>query len=154
MLAALLAAAVAASIVTGTGPKAERDAVFKQEEKVAYATTIAEGLSCFDPRIVQDDFFPPQRRGLDQVKQDFGVYMSDYSTFKAHIDDIVIDVQGDLAVAYSHQHFTAPGKDGVPNLDAMIRQTDVLRKENGQWLITYQHLSVPIDLRTGKAVFK
>ena len=42
----------------------------------------------------------------------------------------------------------------MPNLDAMIRQTDVLRKENGQWLITYQHLSVPIDLRTGKAFFR
>ena len=151
MIAWLAAAAVTA--ITGTGPQVDRDMVFKLEEKVAYATSIAEGLSCVDPAIVQDDFFPPQRRGLEQVKQDFAVYMSDYSGFKAHIDDISIDVQGDLAVAYSHQHFTAPGKDGVPNLDAEVRQTDVLRKRDGRWLITYQHLSVPIDLRTGKAVF-
>jgi ketosteroid isomerase-like protein len=57
-------------------------------------------------------------------------------------------------VAYSHQHFTAAGRSGKPKLDAVVRQIDVLHKENGQWLIIYQHLSVPIDIHTGQAVWK
>jgi ketosteroid isomerase-like protein len=130
----------------------ERAAAQKVVEQVSYATTIEEGLATFDPAIVQDDFFGPQRRGVAEVRKDFDVYMQHYTGFKAHIEDIIVDVQGDLAVSYSHQHFTARGTNGTPDLDAVVRQTDVLRKTSGKWLITYEHLSLPIDLKTGNAV--
>jgi ketosteroid isomerase-like protein len=132
----------------------ERAAIIKAEEGVAYATTVEAGLAYFDPDIIQDDFFPPQRRGVAEVRKDFDVYMANYSDFRAKILDITVDLQGDLAVAYSHQSFIAKGKDGAPDLDAVVRQTDVLRKKNGKWLITYQHLSVPVDLKTGLAAWK
>lgn len=131
----------------------EKEAVRQVDILVSTATTVEAGLSTFDPYILQDDFFPPQRRGIAEVRKDFDVYMANYTDFKADIKDMTVDVGGDLAVAYSHQHFTAKGKNGTPDLDAMIRQTDILKKKNGKWLITYQHLSVPIDLKTGKAVF-
>ena len=31
------------------------------------------------------------------------------------------------------------------------RQTDVWRKTNGQWKLIHQHVSYPIDVKTGKA---
>jgi ketosteroid isomerase-like protein len=151
-LAALMAGAPLAASAQTSMDKAKAE-VLAVEKKVANATTPQEGLSCFDPSIVQDDFFGPQRRGVPGVSKDFDVYMHDYATFKATIDDMKIDVQGDLAVAYSHQHFVAKGQNGAPDLNAEVRQTDVLRLRGGKWLITYQHLSVPIDLITGKAVF-
>ena len=161
---ALCAALLLAGIATGVhaappvpadtpAQAREKAAVRKVEELVANATTPQAGLSTFDKDALQDDFFAPQRRGLAQIAQDFQVYMDNYSSFHADILDMQIDVQGNLAVAYSHQHFTAAGKNGKPRLDATIRQTDVLHKENGKWLITYQHLSVPIDIHTGRAVF-
>jgi ketosteroid isomerase-like protein len=130
---------------------AEEVAVRKMVEQVSYATSVEEGLAAYDPAIVQDDFFGPQRRGVADVRKDFDVYMQNYSDFKAHIEDITVDVQGTLAVAYSHQHFRAKGKNGTPDLDTVVRQTDVLHKAGGKWLITYEHLSLPIDLKTGKA---
>jgi hypothetical protein len=32
-----------------------------------------------------------------------------------------------------------------------VRVTDGYRKINGKWLITQEHVSVPVDLETGKA---
>lgn len=142
------------ALAESTQLEKDREAVRQVDILVSTATTIEAGLSTFDPDILQDDFFPPQRKGIAEVRKDFDVYMANYSDFKADIKDMTVDVGGDLAVAYSHQHFTAKGKNGTPDLDAMVRQTDILKKKNGKWLITYQHLSVPIDLKTGKAVFK
>jgi ketosteroid isomerase-like protein len=55
-------------------------------------------------------------------------------------------------IAYSRciqsGYFTA--KDGS-RLDAAVRVTDVLRKVKGQWLIVQEHVSVPVDLASGKA---
>jgi ketosteroid isomerase-like protein len=31
-----------------------------------------------------------------------------------------------------------------------MRLTDVYRRINGQWLIEHEHVSVPVDLDTGK----
>jgi len=132
----------------------EKAAVLKVEELVANAQTPELGLSCFDPDALQDDFFPPQRHGVKQINEDFKVYMDNFNTFHADIKDMTIQVNGDLAVAMSHQHFTAHGSHGNANMDIVVRQTDVLHKKNGKWLITYQHLSVPVDILTGKAQMK
>jgi ketosteroid isomerase-like protein len=32
-----------------------------------------------------------------------------------------------------------------------LRLTDVLREINGKWLIVHEHVSVPVDVATGKA---
>jgi ketosteroid isomerase-like protein len=33
----------------------------------------------------------------------------------------------------------------------VVRSTDVLRKQKGQWLIVQEHNSFPVDLATGQA---
>ena len=130
----------------------DRDDVLAVEQLVANAATPELGLSCYDPDVVQDDFFAPQRRGIKEVARDFDVYMAHYTHFHADILDMSIEVQGDLAVAYSHQRFVAQGRAGGADLNAVVRQTDVLRKKSGKWLITYQHISLPIDIETFKPV--
>jgi ketosteroid isomerase-like protein len=35
-------------------------------------------------------------------------------------------------------------------IDLTVRVTDVYRKINGTWLIVHEHVSVPVDLDTGK----
>jgi ketosteroid isomerase-like protein len=48
------------------------------------------------------------------------------------------------------QRATATTVDGKP-FNVTFRSTDVWRKRNGQWKIISVHVSVPIDLKTGKA---
>lgn len=155
MFAVAMLAATTASARPAEQDQRQRDeeAVRKVDVLVSTATTVEAGLSTFDNSVIQDDFFAPQRRGVAEVRKDFDVYMANYKSFKAEILDMKVDVDGSLAVAMSYQHFTAKGKNGTPDLDALIRQTDVLKKRSGKWLITYQHLSVPIDIKTGQAIF-
>ncbi len=153
-LAAAMIPLMATSAMAETDLEREKAAVIAVDVLVSTATTAEAGLSTFAPDVLQDDFFPPQRKGVSEVAKDFDYYMANYADFKAVILDMNADVDGNLAVVYSHQHFLAKGKNGTPDLDAMIRQTDILHKINGAWKITYQHLSVPIDIKTGKAIYK
>jgi ketosteroid isomerase-like protein len=36
-------------------------------------------------------------------------------------------------------------------VDLTVRVTDGYRKRKGKWFITHEHVSVPVDLATGKA---
>jgi len=56
---------------------------------------------------------------------------------------------GKLALARSVQHVTAK-VNGKP-FEMTFRVTDLWRKTHGQWKLIHSHLSVPVDLKTGKA---
>jgi len=55
-------------------------------------------------------------------------------------------------LAYSHciQPLIVTAKDGS-KFSITLRVSDCYRKINGKWLITMEHVSVPVDLETGKA---
>ncbi|HEY2469923.1 MAG TPA: hypothetical protein VGI45_19050 [Terracidiphilus sp.] len=36
-------------------------------------------------------------------------------------------------------------------VDVAVRVTDCFKKVNGKWLIAHTHVSVPVDMQTGKA---
>jgi len=62
-----------------------------------------------------------------------------------------LDVVADRNLAYSHsiQHVAGTDKQGK-KLDLTVRVTDVYKKARGRWLIVHEHVSVPVDLDTGK----
>jgi len=57
---------------------------------------------------------------------------------------------GDLAWAHSIQTMSGALKDGK-KFDLTVRVTDGYKRINGQWLIAHEHVSVPVDVLTGKA---
>jgi ketosteroid isomerase-like protein len=70
---------------------------------------------------------------------------------KIAITDLAITVDGNLGFSHSIQRVTGTGKQGNP-VDRTVRVTDGYRKIGGTWLIALEHISVPVDLKTGKAV--
>jgi len=54
--------------------------------------------------------------------------------------------------AYSHSivHFACVNGDNT-KLDLILRVTDGYANFGGKWLISHEHISVPVDLATGKA---
>ena len=154
MIAAFALAGPGLALADAASHAADVAEVTRLDVLCSTATDPEAGLSTFAPDVLQDDFFPPERHGVAEVRQDFAAYMDAYSTFHADILDMKAEVDGDLGVVISHQHFTAKGHNGTPDLDAMVRQIDVYHKVNGKWAITYQNLSTPIDLKTGHAVWK
>lgn len=58
---------------------------------------------------------------------------------------------GDMGYAVSTQNYNSDIKGGGV-LDFVFRETDVFEKRNGKWWIVHQHISIPVDLASGKAI--
>ena len=84
-------------------------------------------------------------------------YRKDWQTFFASVDGPInveltdLDIAADRNLAFGHsiQRVTATDKQGK-RLDLTVRVTRVYKKTRGQWLIIHEHVSVPVDLDTGK----
>jgi ketosteroid isomerase-like protein len=68
---------------------------------------------------------------------------------KFEIADLDVFTAGALGYGHSIQHVAGTGAKGQP-IDITVRVTDVYRKTNGKWLIEHEHVSVPVDLDSGK----
>lgn len=66
------------------------------------------------------------------------------------IKNLTINTDGNLGYSYSFQLYVAMTKAGKP-IDLTMRVTDVYRRSGGQWLIVEEHVSLPVNLRTGQA---
>jgi ketosteroid isomerase-like protein len=97
------------------------------------------------------DVVPPrQHLGADAYRKAWvGFFASFNGTPKIAITDLGITVDGNLGFSHSIQHVTGTDKQGRP-IDRTVRVTDGYRKIGGNWLIALEHISVPVDLATGK----
>lgn len=66
------------------------------------------------------------------------------------ISHLSITVVGPVAYGHSIQKVMFTRKSGS-KAELVVRVTDVYRKLHGKWLIVQEHVSVPVDLDTGKA---
>ena len=71
-------------------------------------------------------------------------------TPKIAITDLAITVDGNLGFSHSIQHVTGTDAQGH-SVDRTVRVTDGYRKIGGVWMIVLEHVSVPVNLKTGKA---
>jgi uncharacterized protein (TIGR02246 family) len=99
------------------------------------------------------DVIPPRQYvGWDAYKKDFE---STFAGIKGpmHFDirDLSITAEGKLAYSHSIQHVAWANPDGSP-AEMTVRVTDVYRKIDGKWLIVHEHVSVPVDMSTGKPI--
>jgi uncharacterized protein (TIGR02246 family) len=92
-------------------------------------------------------------RGADAYRKDWADFFSHFKGKpKIAITELGITVDGNLGFSHSIQHITGTDKQGHP-VDRTVRVTDGYRKIGGRWLIALEHVSVPVNLATGKAVF-
>jgi ketosteroid isomerase-like protein len=95
------------------------------------------------------DVVPPRQYvGWEAYKKDFeDLFKGMPGPIKFDVSDLAITVSGDVAYGHSIQTVTQEG--GPPPL--VVRVTDVWRKSGDRWLIVQEHVSVPVDVTTGKA---
>jgi ketosteroid isomerase-like protein len=93
-----------------------------------------------------------QYRGADAYRKDWQEFFSHFAgTPKISIHGLNIIVDGNTGFGYSFQQVTGTDAQGQP-VDRWVRVTDGYKKIAGKWLIALEHVSVPVDLKTGKAV--
>jgi ketosteroid isomerase-like protein len=124
------------------------------EHKLAAATTTDEAIKYYDSGddVTLFDMSGPPREydGQKAIRADFDKGFNGLKDLKVEFVELKVVTDGKFGFARSVQHFTAKTADGKP-VDITFRQTDVLHKVNGEWKIMHQHISVPVNLKTGQA---
>jgi uncharacterized protein (TIGR02246 family) len=94
----------------------------------------------------------PRRQfaGAKAYRKDWEEFLAQFKgSPKIEIADLRVVADGTLAYSHSIQHVGGTDTKGQPT-DITVRVTDVYRKIKGNWLIVHEHVSVPVDLETGK----
>lgn len=145
----------AASATTALASEASDKARIKDIlEKVIAGKDGTEMASYYAPDAILWDVLPPETRGRKAIAEFMDTIMVDQKNLKGEIRRLHIEVDHTLATAYSIQHFTWESKATGQAGEILFRQTDMLRKIKGHWWIIHQHISVPIDVKTGAAMWK
>ncbi len=103
-----------------------------------------------DSLVVFDVVPRKQYLGAEAYRKDWEDFFTHFKgTPKIAITDLGITVDGNLGFSHSFQHITGTDNQGH-SVDRTVRVTDGYRKIGGNWLIVLEHISVPVDLTTGK----
>jgi ketosteroid isomerase-like protein len=97
------------------------------------------------------DIVPPRQYvGADAYRKDWKSFVDTFKgPIKFTISDLSIDAAGKMAYSHSAQHVSGTDTKGKP-VDFIARVTDVYRKLGGDWRVVHEHVSVPVNMDTGK----
>jgi uncharacterized protein (TIGR02246 family) len=104
-----------------------------------------------DQTLIVFDVVPPRQYvGPDAYRKDWqGLFATFKGPIKFEISDLTIIADDNLGYGHSIQRLSGTDTKGQP-LELVVRVTDAYRKINGNWLVAHEHVSVPVDLETGK----
>ena len=110
-------------------------------------------MSLYSPTMISFDIVPPlQDIGANTYRK---VWQETFALFEGpiYIDIRDLKIIGDLELAFSHKlvHLKATRKTGQ-KVDYWERLTFCFQNFEDNWLIIHEHVSVPIDFETGRAV--
>lgn len=97
------------------------------------------------------DVVPPRQYvGAAAYRKDWQEFLDTFNgPITMDLTDLDITTDDSLAYGHSIQRVAGTNKQGK-KLDLTVRVTDVYKKINGNWLVIHEHVSVPVDLETGK----
>ena len=144
-----------AHTTTTNADEAEIRGLVERWAKAFEAHDIEGIMSLYAPgdAVIAYDLVPPlQYKGKDAYRKDYVEFLAQYDG-PIHVEfrDMRILSSGDVGFVHALERFAGKLKNGQQS-DLWLRATSGLRKINGKWLIVHDHVSVPIDFESGKAV--
>jgi ketosteroid isomerase-like protein len=110
-------------------------------------------MSHYSPDIVYFDVVPPlQYVGSAALRKRFLEWFDGYEgAIGQEVRDVNIWSSGDIAVAATLIRSSGTLKNGH-EVGRWVRATSCCYRSNDTWLITHEHISVPVDLMRGSVV--
>jgi uncharacterized protein (TIGR02246 family) len=110
-------------------------------------------MSLYSPDIVYFDLVPPLHySGSAALRRNFVRWFDAWkSSIGVEIRDLHMLASGDIAVAYMLHRTSGTLKNGH-EVDYWVRATVCCQRPDHRWLITHEHISLPVDFRSGRAV--
>lgn len=147
--------APAGTRVSARSSDREVKALYDRWTKAFEARDLEAVMACYAPsdEVVAYDVTPPlQYRGTATYRKDYQDYFDAYAgPLRVEYRNMRIMSSGDLGVFQALERITGRLKSGG-RVDIWLRVTSIARRIGGQWLIVHDHVSVPADLATGKAL--
>jgi ketosteroid isomerase-like protein len=109
-------------------------------------------MSVYSQDIIYFDVVPPLRyAGSDALRRRFLQWFNGYEgSIGMEIRDLNILASGDIAVAYWLSRASGILKNGH-EVGSWVRATSCCQRSNRRWLITHEHISLPVDFVSGSA---
>jgi uncharacterized protein (TIGR02246 family) len=131
--------------------QSEVRALLDNWSEAARAKNIDRLMSLYSPDIVYFDVVPPlQITGFDAVRGNFLRWFDGWQgPIGQEIRDVRILASEDVAVAYTLIRASGTLKDGR-EVGYWVRATVCCRRSDHGWLITHEHISLPVDFASGR----
>jgi uncharacterized protein (TIGR02246 family) len=107
-------------------------------------------MSLYAPDVIYFDVVPPlQYAGSAALRGRFQQWFDGYTgALRVDMRDLKIVASGDIAIAYWFSRVTGTLKNGR-EVGSWVRVTSCFRPSSDGWLITHEHVSLPVDLKSG-----
>ena len=131
--------------------QSEVRALFDSRSEAIRIKDIDRLMSFYSRDIVYFDLVPPlQYAGSAALRGRFSEWFDGYEAIRQEIHDLNISISGDIA--FTSMLIRAGGtlKNGQ-EVELWVRATSCCQRSNHTWLITHEHISLPVDLRSGSA---
>jgi uncharacterized protein (TIGR02246 family) len=124
-------------------------------EKAFAAKNLDDVMALYAPgdRVLAFDIVPPLMcRGYDRYRKNYEEFFANYEgPIVVEVRDLKISAGGDVAFLTCLERLVGTMKGGQKS-DIWVRVTSGLNRIGGRWLIVHDHVSVPIDFETGRAL--
>jgi ketosteroid isomerase-like protein len=158
LAAAILLVAALCAIRLQAEAKVDDEAQIKALEeryvKAVRARDLDGIMACYvsDESLLVFDVLPPRQYvGAQAYKKDWQGFLSGFGgPITVEMSDLSITTAGKLGYGHNIQRVAGTDSSGK-KIDITTRVTDGYRKVKGKWLISHEHVSVPVDLASGKA---
>jgi uncharacterized protein (TIGR02246 family) len=133
--------------------QSEVRALLESWSEAARMKDIDRLMSLYAPDVVYFDVVPPlQFTGSGALRNNFLRWFDGYkSSIGLEIRGLSIVANGDTAAAFMLIRASGTLKDGR-EVGYWVRATVCCQRSDHRWVITHEHISLPVDFKTGFAV--
>lgn len=133
--------------------EAEIRQLLADQQRAICTKDVDQIMSRYAAEVVIFDVKPPfQIQGKEAFRRVWEQCLPYFpDSFEMETRNLNITVSDDLAIA--HWLFRFTGAENHPAMQTWMRVTAVCKKNQGDWQILHEHLSVPFDPETAQAAF-
>jgi ketosteroid isomerase-like protein len=135
--------------------EAEIQALLESRTAAMRAKDLDRLMALYSPDILYFDLVPPlQYCGSAVLRDRFSHWFDGWkSAIGMEIRELNIIADGDVAAASMLLRASGALQDGR-EVGYWVRTTNCFRRIDGRWLITHEHVSLPVDFKSGRAAME
>lgn len=135
-----------------TSTQSEVRGLFDSRSEAIWMKDIDRLMSLYSADVVYFDLVPPlQYTGSAALRDRFLDWFAGFDgAIGQELRDLNVLVSADVAVAHMLIRATGTQKSGR-EVGFWVRATDGCQRSDNRWLITHEHVSLPVDVRSGSA---